>query len=127
MIGSVLKLKGSCGDVIVEPPSAWIGDDDLSTWSILPSVKFWKVAVAVTSNKLMLAVKGFANTKVVVAIPVWTMSVGKNKEAEVIKFWCNAGICTGSRWILDIASFKESIEVLSSEPWMAVSDWTPCR
>lgn len=96
VVGSRLKLKGNCSEVMFACPSAWMGEEDTSTWSMSPKNKSWKVAFAVRSKMLMLAVNGLASAKELCATPVCTMSVGNTKEALVIKFWCKAGMVAAS-------------------------------
>jgi hypothetical protein len=36
--GSELNLNGNCGEVIIEWPFAYTGEDARSTWSIVPIV-----------------------------------------------------------------------------------------
>ena len=99
-----MKLKGSVGDVTLLCPSAWIGLAERSTWLMLPSEIFWKVATAVTCRRLMLAVNGFDKVNSTEAIPVWTILAGKSRVVLVIKFWCKAGITTGESFISDRAN-----------------------
>ena len=85
MEGSRLNLRGSSGDITWLCPAAEIGLAEVSTSGISPSVKLWKVAVAPTWSRLILAVNGLASVNDVVAIPVATISVGNVIEALVIK------------------------------------------
>lgn len=84
--GSRLKSKGRAGDVTLLWPPAWIGFEDRSTLLIVPTVKFWKVAVAVSLSRLILAVKGFARVNEVDATPVCTMLVGNSRIAVLMRF-----------------------------------------
>ncbi len=85
--GCKLKLNGSIGEVIFVWPSACIGFSDKSTLLMLPSVRFWNVAVVERVNRLMLVVNGFDKTNVTEATPVCTILVGNSNEVLVIKFW----------------------------------------
>jgi hypothetical protein len=101
------------GEVTEECPFACIGFEETSMLLIFPRRTPWKVAVAPTRNRLMLAVKGFWSTKEVEATPVLTISIGNVREALLIRVWCNAGIVTGDNRISDSALFRDSIGVES--------------
>ena len=125
--GSRLNLNGNPGDVTWLCPAAWIGLVETSTLGISPSVRFWKVAVAATLSRLILAVNGLASVNNVVAIPVEAIFVGNVREALIIKVWWSPGIVTGDRCIWDKANCRDSmlvdpdvpaIVVAASMPWM---------
>lgn len=124
---SRLNDNGKSGEVTSLCPPAWIGLDEISTWSMVPSFSPRKVAIALTFNKLMLAVNGLESVKEVEAVPVWIMSSGNVSEALLMSVWCSAGIFTGDNRICESADFNESIGVESILPAMAVSTSMPCK
>jgi hypothetical protein len=105
--GSKLKLRGNADDVILLCPAAWIGEEDRSTFLMLPKSRPWKDAIAPTARRLMLAVNGFERMNVAEATPVCAMLTGNVSFVLVIKFWCRAGIVTGESRICERADCKD--------------------
>lgn len=97
----------------------------MSTLSIFPKVRPWKVTTVPTRSKLMLAVKGFAKVKVAEAIPVSTMSIGNDSDVLCTNVWWIAGMVTGLSRICERADFNEPMVVEPVSPEIAVSESTP--
>lgn len=138
---SRLNFRGRLREVILVCPSAWIGLEETSTWSTVPKarinrrkrtyiyvprVKFSNVAAAVTTSRLILAVKGFDSATVAVAIPVWIILVGNTMCVAVMRFWCKAGI-TALSLICSSAGTKETTGVVSEEPTITTPELVPCK
>lgn len=94
---------------------------------ITPRLRPWKVAVAPTSRRFILAVNGFDNANEAVATPVCTISIGNVRDVPVIRFWCKAGIVTGESLIWERADCSDWICVEPDVPNIVVSEFTPCR